>query len=79
MKKKIFSIAFLIFGIVLVCLSFILTVSAFTQVDIIGGADLSTLLFVFFRQNGGIHAALSFAGMVFILISAVICFIKTKK
>jgi hypothetical protein len=78
-KKKILSIAFLVFGIVLVCLSFILTVSACTQVDIIGGADLSTLLFVFFRQSGGIHAALSFAGLVSILISAVICFIKKKK
>ncbi len=79
MKKKIVACLFLFAGIILLCLSVILTIIACTQVDVIGGADLPTLLFIFFRQSGGIHAALSFAGLVFILISAVICFIKKKK
>ena len=78
MKKKIFSITFLILGIVLIVLSIILTIIACTQVNIIGGAGLPTLLFIFLRQNGGAYAALSFMGLVFILISVVIYLIKQK-
>ena len=79
MKKKIFSITFLVLGIVLIGLSGILTVIACTQVNIIGGADLSTLLFIFFRKSGGAYVGLFFAGLVSLLISAVICLIKKKK
>ena len=79
MKKKIFSITFLILGIVLIGLSIILTIIACSQANIIGGAGLPTLLFIFLRQNGGVYSALSLAGVVFLLISAMIFVIKKKK
>ena len=79
MKKKLIACLFLLGGIILLCLSVILTIIACTQVDVIGGADLPTLLFIFFRQNGGVYSALSLAGVVSLLISAMIFLIKKKK
>ena len=79
MKKKILTIAFLALGIVLICLSVILTVIACAQVDVIGGADLHTFSFVFFRQNEGVYSIVTLLGLILLIIGTALAVSRKKK
>lgn len=76
MKKKYIVMVLLIVGIVLlsasVCLAVIFTLSK----DIIAGADIPSLTFAFFRENGGICFAFALLGIVAIVVSAVLAVTK---
>ena len=72
MKKKYLSIAFLIIGLILICLSIILAIIATVNKDIIGGADFSTFLLVFSRGKGGLYSILASCGIISLVISAVL-------
>ena len=79
MKKKYFSIVFLIIGLILISLSIILAIIATVNKDIIGGADFSTFLLVFSRGKRGFYFILASCGIISLVTSAVIGLRKTKK
>ena len=54
MKKKMAATICLIVGILLICVSVIGAVADTNRKNIIGGADLPTYFFGFFRQHSGI-------------------------
>ena len=78
MRKKIMVTVLLVAGIILLCTSIILAAIATANKNIIGGADLSTFLFVFSHQNGGIYSLLSFFGIICIVTAAVTGFLNKK-
>ena len=79
MKKKYFSIVFLIIGLILISLSIILAIIATVNKDIIGGADFSTFLLVFSRGKGGLYSILVSCGIISLVISAVLGLWKRNK
>ena len=66
----------ILIGIALIAISFVLAIIVTANTDIIGGADLSTFRFVFFRQNKGSYSMIAFVGIALIIVSS---FIKSKK
>ena len=68
----------LVVGILLLCLSVILSVVSTAGKDIIGGADLPTFLFVFRHENGGMYFALALLGVIS-LTASLFFFILGKK
>ena len=79
MKKKYIVIILFIVGAVLVCLPLVLAVIETANKDIIGGADIYTFNYVFFRENRGIHSILTICGMIFIIVSVVMRSQRRKK
>ncbi|MBE5939805.1 MAG: hypothetical protein E7266_05345 [Lachnospiraceae bacterium] len=78
MKKKYIVMALLALGIILVCLSFVLTFNAMSNVHVIGGAGWDTFSFIFFHKNGGIYSTLTYLGVISIISSIVVGLIKKK-
>ncbi len=78
MKKKYGLVTLLWIGIVLLWLSVILAVIATANKDVIGGADLSTFLFVFSCENRGVYSILAFFGLFIMIASAILLKIKRK-
>lgn len=62
-------------GLFLVILSLGLAVWQTGQIDIIGGADLSTFWFGFYRYKRGLYVTGAFVGVILVLISR---FLKKK-
>lgn len=79
MKKKYFTVIFLIIGLILICLSIILAIIATVNKDIIGGSDFSTFVLVFLRGKRGLYSILASCGIVSLVTSAVIGLQKAKK
>ena len=59
----------LIIGLLLVTISLALAILATSSMDVIGGADLPSLFFVFFQKNRGLYSLLAFGGLGSILAS----------
>ena len=78
MKKTIATFC-LIVGILLICVSVMGAVVETNHKNIIGGADLPTYLFVFFRQHSGIYLLLSLGGIVCILGAVILRTVKNKR
>ena len=78
MKKKHIAIIFLCLGIVLVCLSIVLAIIVAMNKDIIGGADLPTVLLVLRHENKGVYFYLHICGIISLIVSAIIA-LKAKK
>lgn len=76
MKRKFVLISLVAAATLLVCASLILTILSASGKSIIGGADLPTLTFVFFRESGGVYFLLALLG-VFCFLTA--CVIGMKK
>lgn len=79
MKKKYLVTSLLAVGIVIICLSVILTVIATSNKNIVGGADWHTFYFVFFNENNGLYSAFAFFGIAAILTATIIRRIKHKE
>lgn len=79
MKKKHFTVIFLVIGLILICLSIILAIIATVNKDIIGGSDFSTFVLVFLRGKRGLYSILASCGIVSLVTSAVIGLQKAKK
>ena len=79
MKKKHIIFLLLTIGVVLVCISVILAIIATGDKNIIGGSDLPTFLFVFFREKRGLYSALAFLGFCAIIASVVVGAVKKRK
>jgi hypothetical protein len=79
MKKKTIATLCLIVGILLICVSVIGAVVEINHQGIVGGADLPTYLFVFFRQHSGIYSLLSLGGLVCILVAVILRAVKNKR
>jgi len=79
MKKKTIATLCLIVGILLICVSVIGAVVDTNRKNMIGGADLPTYLFVFFRQHSGIYSLLSLGGLVCILVAVILRTVKNKR
>ena len=72
MKKRMIVIALLAVGILLFCISVILAILETAQVDMIGGVDVSTFMFVFFNKYKGVYSMFSMVGIICILIGTAI-------
>ena len=79
MNKKHISTILLVTGILLLCFSIVLAVIATGNKNIIGGADLPTFVFVFFRENNGLYSTLAFCGIVSLVASAIVRLQKRKQ
>ena len=77
MKKAIVAVL-LILGIALICLSLVLAIVSTSNTNIIGGADLATFQYYFFKQNSGLYFWLSCAGAACIAAGAIVNIIKNK-
>jgi len=77
MKKKVVSNVFLIAGIIMAVLSVVLTFVTASKIDIIGGADWQTLLYVFCEKNNGLYYNLCCLGVVWVIVGLILK--KTKK
>ena len=78
MKKKHISAILLIIGIILFFVPIVLAVIETGNKNIIGGADLPTFVFVFFRQNKGLYSTLAFCGIISLVASVIAMLRKTK-
>ena len=78
MKKKYAVMSLLFIGVVLICVSVILSVISTSQKDIIGGAGFPTFKFVFLNQYGGLYSYLAFFGVVLIIASGVMIVMRRK-
>jgi hypothetical protein len=67
------------FVILLLCVSVIGAAMEANRQSVIGGADLPTYLFVFFRQHSGIYSLLSLGGLVCILVAVILRTVKNKR
>lgn len=79
MKKKHIVILLLAIGLVLLLTSVILTFMEASKIDVIGGAGLPTLWFVFCSAKNGLYYNLAFLGVCTIIASIVVGIIKKKK
>jgi uncharacterized membrane protein YedE/YeeE len=78
MKRKYITVALLAAGILLIVGAvFFAAVSAGNK-DIIGGADLPTISFVFFRGKGGAYGIAALSGL-FCILSAIVLTWKTRR
>ena len=79
MKKKMAATICLIVGILLICVSVIGAVVETNHKNIIGGTDLPTYLFVFFRQHRGIYSLLSIGGLVCVFGAIILRTVNNKR
>ena len=79
MKKKYIVIFLLAIGIVMLCLSVVFAVISTANKNIIGGADLSTFLFVLRHEKKGLYFVLSILGLAVIIASVIFGMAKKKK
>lgn len=79
MNRKHIATVLFVMGFVLLCLSIVLAVIATGNKNIIGGADLPTFVFVFFRENNGLYSTLAFCGIVSLVASAIVRLQKRKQ
>lgn len=79
MKKKHIVILLLAIGLVLLLTSVILAFMEASKIDVIGGAGLPTLWFVFCSAKNGLYYNLAFLGVCTIIASIVVGIIKKKK
>ena len=79
MNRKHIATVLFVMGFVLLCLSVVLAVIATGNKNIIGGADLPTFVFVFFRENNGLYSTLAFCGIVSLVASAIVRLQKRKQ
>ena len=75
MKKKHLAIILLVIGILLLCLSAVLTAISMSNISIIGGADWPTFKFLFFEEN----KTLVFFGILSLVVSVIVWLRKTKQ
>jgi hypothetical protein len=68
MKKSTVSLLLLSLGLLLFLGSILLGILATDGKNIIGGADLSTFFFVYFRENGGLYSTLGFCGFLSLVV-----------
>lgn len=78
MKKKYIAIMLLVIGTILICLSIVLAIIVAMNKDVIGGADLPTVLFVLRHENKGVYLYLHLCGIISLIASAIIA-LKAKK
>ena len=78
MNRKHISVILLVIGSILICLSIILAIFATDSKDIIGGADISTFVFVYFRESNGLNSAIALCGIISLSISLMVKLRKTK-
>ena len=78
MKRKHIFIVLLVAGVVLLCSSIALTIISAANKNIIGGAGVSTLSFVFFHENKGLYSILAFCGAIAVFGAIVINILKKK-
>lgn len=78
MKRKYLSIALVVIGVSLVCLSVVLALNATNNIHLVGGAGLPTFNYVFSHGNGGLYANLANVGCISIIV-ALILRIKRKE
>lgn len=78
MKRKFVATLLLVLGIILICVAVVLSVISASDKDVIGGADLYTLVFVFFQQHSGIYFLLAAFGIISIVVSVIIRIFKRK-
>ena len=69
MKRKNIKLVLCIAGIGLLTTSIVLTVVAMATADIIGGAGLPTLMFIFLNKNDGLQFILALLGLLLIVTS----------
>ena len=79
MRKKHIVVLLLAVGIVLLGVSVVLAIIATGNKNIIGGADLSTFLFVFTYEKRGLYSTLAFLGIAAIAASVVVSVVKKGK
>ena len=79
MKKKHIVILLLAIGVVLLLTSVILAFMEASKIDVIGGAGLPTLWFVFCSAKNGLYYSMAFYGLCSIVASIVVSLIKKKK
>ena len=79
MNRKHIATVLFVMGFVLLCLSIVFAVIATGNKNIIGGADLPTFVFVFFRENNGLYSTLAFCGIVSLVASAIVRLQKRKQ
>ena len=79
MKKKHIVILLLAIGLVLLLTSVILAFMEASKIDVIGGASLPTLRFVFRYAKNGLYYNLAFLGVCTIIASIVVGIVKKKK
>ena len=79
MKKKHIVILLLVIGLVLLLTSAILAGIETGNKDIVGGAGLPTLRFVFRYAKNGLYYNLAFLGVCTIIASIVVGIVKKKK
>ena len=79
MKKKHVATILLVIGIILICLSVVLSVIETGNKNIIGGADFSTFMFVFSYGSKGFYSALAFCGIISLIASAIVRLRKAKQ
>ena len=79
MNKKYIPRILLIVGIVLLCLSVVLSCISAGSKNIIGGAGLPTLIFVFTHERGGIYSTLAFCGILSIVTSVILKLMKKQR
>lgn len=63
-KRSIMAAVLLGIGVALLCGAVMSALIATGNRDIIGGADVHTLLFVFFRDHGGCRAVIALVGLL---------------
>lgn len=78
MKKNYIAVSLLAVGVILLCISVFLTIMEAGNRNIIGGADINTFLFVFFRDKNGLYSALAFLGICSVIASVVAGAVKKK-
>ena len=79
MNKKYISAVSAVIGVILLCISLVLTYSFARGKAIIGGADFPTLKYVFFYENHGICFTLALIGLTLILFAAILFIIRRSR
>ena len=74
--KKAIVIALLTLGVLLFAVPLVLAVIATVNTSVIGGADLATFNYHFFKANGGLYFLLSLTGIASLLSGTVINVVK---
>ncbi|MBP3314914.1 MAG: hypothetical protein J6M03_03735 [Clostridia bacterium] len=78
-KNKLIALICIIIGVILICSAIILAIIKTADKYVIGGADFSSFLFVFFKQSGGIYSILSLCGIALLILGTIVLFVKSNK
>lgn len=70
--KKIIVITLLVLGVLLFAIPLVLAVIATANTSVIGGADLTTFSYHFFKANGGLYFLLSLTGIASLLAGTIV-------